>query len=396
VTGGAARRRIGVEERRARLGRRHHLAARDHLDDVARLAGDLVGLHATDPAAVYLAAAARMRTPTIGAVQDALYDRRTVVRLLGMRRTMFVLPLELVPVVYGACTAAIASRERARLVKQLHEAGIDAAAAWLKEAEAATAAVLTQRGEATASELSAAVPALRVQLRYGEGRPWEAVQGVTSRVLSQLGADGRAVRGRPRGSWTSTQYRWAPMAAWLGADVEPRPPAEARAELARRWLASFGPATVDDLRWWTGWSAADTAQALATLPVAEVDLDGGQGVLLADDLTPVRSPAPWAALLPALDPTAMGWVERDWYLGEHRSFLFDRSGNVGPTVWWSGRVVGGWAQRAGGQVVHRLLEDVGGDAATAIAVAAERLQAWLGGTRITPKFRTPLERELSA
>ena len=102
------------------------------------------------------------------------------------------------------------------------------------------------------------------------------------------------------------------------------------------------------------------------------------------------------ALLPALDPTVMGWKERAWYLGEHAPALFDRSGNAGPTVWWNGRIVGGWVQRKDGEVVFRLLEDVGAEATAAVAAEAERLAEWLGETRVLPRFRTPLERTLSA
>jgi hypothetical protein len=105
---------------------------------------------------------------------------------------------------------------------------------------------------------------------------------------------------------------------------------------------------------------------------------------------------PVAALLPALDPAPMGWQSRSWYLGPHMPQLFDRTGNIGPTVWWAGRVVGGWAQRASGEVVFRLLEDVGADAEAAVAAKAAALEAWLGSSRVTPRFRTPLERELSA
>jgi hypothetical protein len=126
-----------------------------------------------------------------------------------------------------------------------------------------------------------------------------------------------------------------------------------------------------------------------------VELDGGTGFVLAQDVEPVPLTEPWVALLPALDPTVMAWTQRGWFLGEHGPALFDRSGNAGPTVWCEGRVVGGWAQRKDGEIVFRLLEDVGADAARAAAAEAGRLASWIGSVRVTPRFRTPLERELS-
>jgi hypothetical protein len=118
--------------------------------------------------------------------------------------------------------------------------------------------------------------------------------------------------------------------------------------------------------------------------------------MLADDLEPLPSPDPWIALLPALDPTPMGFAARSWFLGEYGPILFDRSGNVGPTIWSDGRIVGGWAQRKNGEIALRLLEDMGSEARQAVDAAAEELGRWIGAVRVTPRFRTPLERELSA
>ncbi len=354
----------------------------------------LVGLHATDPATVYLSARARVPGLTVADVERALYDERALVRQLGMRRTLFVVPRTLVPMIRSACTDAIAATARRRLVREIEAGGVaDDGGAWLEAAEEATMRTLVAAGQATGAELSRAVPELQTKLTYGERRRWGGEIGVATRVLTLMSAEGRIGRGRPVGCWTSGQHRWAPSVdeGHVGLDAE-----EARALLVRRWLGAFGPATVSDVVWWTGLGQRQVQAALEAADVVEVDLAGEVGVVLSDDLGPVPGSDPWVALLPALDPTTMGWKHRAWYLGSHRPALFDGNGNAGPTVWCDGRVVGGWAQRRDGEVVHRLLVDIGSDAAATVEAEAHRLQRWLGDTRVTPRFPTPLERELKA
>ncbi len=393
---------MGTEERRARVARRHHLADGSRSDDVVEIVRDLVALHSTDPATVFLSVLARSDAADVAAVERALYDDRLVLRMLGMRRTMWVVPVELAAVVHGACTRAIEVRERKRLVQFLADGGVtDEGEAWLEEVEEATLQALAARGPAAAVEVAEDVAGLREQLHLGAGTRWEVVQGASGRVLLVLAASGRIVRARPRGTWISSQYRWTPTASWLPAAIARNltrlPAGIAQVGLVWKWLSSFGPGTVADLAWWTGLTLGEVHRAVAELPTVEVDIDGpAPGLVLADDLDPVESPVPSVTLLPALDPTVMGWKERSWYLGDHRPALFDRSGNAGPTVWWDGRIVGGWAQRKSGEVVFRLLEDVGVEVADQTGAAAARLQERIGPVRVTPRFRTPLERELSA
>ncbi|MDQ6726325.1 MAG: winged helix DNA-binding domain-containing protein [Actinomycetota bacterium] len=391
-------RRVTVDERRARLARRHHLAGAARTDDVVAIAGDMVALHGTDPSSVFLSTAARMRRPGVERLERALYDDRSLVRTLCMRRTMFVLPVSMVPVVQAACTDALVPAQRRRTLAMLEAAGVAGAARHLQEMEEAALAAIAERGEVTGAELSRIVPGLARKLAVGQGTKWEGTIGMTTRVLFLLSTEQRIVRGRPRGGWTSSQYRWSPMASWL-PDGLPRPGAEeARADLARLWLRAFGPATVADLKWWSGLTLGQVRKALAAIDVEEVDLDGASGIALAGDPDPPAPPVdePWIALLPSLDPTTMGWKERDWYLGPHGPTLFDTNGNAGPTVWSDGRIVGGWAQRRSGEVVTELLEDVGADVAGAVAAEAARLTEWLGEVRVTPRFATPLQRRLAS
>jgi Winged helix DNA-binding domain len=382
---------ITAIERRARLARRHHLAAEAPAGNAVELANRLVGLHASDPASVFLAVRARIPNFAPADLEKAMYDDGALRKHLAMRRTLFVFPTELLPVVQAACTNGVLAAERKRLVRDVEQHGIAAdGARWLAKAERATLKALAQ-GAATGAELSKAVPELQAKISIGEGRSWAADVGMTGRVLTVLAAGGRVVRGRPAGSWTSSRHRWA-----LDADgsIPVMSESDARIELVRRWLESFGPATLADLTWWTGLGVTKIRPALAALGAVEVDLEGEPGVVLPDDLDPAPPVAPWTAFLPTLDPTTMGWKRRDWYLGEHGPALFDTSGNAGPTVWWDGRVVGGWAQRPNGEVVYRLLEDVGTDAATAVEREAAHLQEWLGSTLLTPRFPSPVGRTL--
>jgi hypothetical protein len=386
---------VSAAERRRRLAVRHHLAPGARADTVAAAAVDIVGLHGTDPASVYLGAWARTRQVDKAAIERALYEERSLVRMLGMRRTVFVVPVGLVPVIQAACTDQIAERMRRQLAQAIETSGIAAdGASWLKDVGEATVHALAARGTATGAELAQDEPRLRAQIVYATDKSYGGPANVTTRLLTLLSAEGLIVRGRPRGGWTSSQVTWS------AAEDLARPPAPAaRVELARRWLSAFGPALVSDLQWWTGLTAGQVKQALAQLDVTQFDLDGSPGVMLAADvpgLDDAPTVEPWGALLPALDPTAMGWRERAWYVGVHTAALFDRSGNIGPTAWWDGRIVGGWAQRKDGEIAVRLLEDVGAEAAAAIATEAQRLREWIGpGATVTPRFRTPLERDLT-
>ena len=392
-------RTIDDAQRRARLAVRHRLAPAHRGADVATVAGEICGLHATDPATVFLAARARIAEPTVGAIERALYEERSLVRILGMRRTMFVVPVGLAAVVHASSTRAIVPAQRKLLVKHVEEAGVARdGEAWLRAAMDDTLQALKARGEGKAAELSQDVPALRSKLALAQGKPYAASPAVGPRVLFLLAAEGRIVRGRPLGTWTSTLYRWSPMGSWLDGGLSDLDTDAAAAELVRRWLAAFGPGTYADLKWWTGWPAGLLKRSLASVGPVEVALQGGvTGLVLPGDDEPVAGPTePFAALLPALDPAPMGWQARDWYLGAHRERLFDHSANIGPTVWWDGRIVGGWAQRAGGEIALGLLEDPGAGAAAAIAAEAQRVRGWIADVRVTPRFRTPLERELVA
>lgn len=396
--------RISDDQRRARLVA-HQLdlgpTGPRPVTSVEGVVDRLVALHATDAPSVYLSVLTRVPGLRIEDVQAAMYDRRSLVRVLAMRRTLFVVPRDQVPVVHAGASAAVGRRLRARLLKELAilptDPPVEDAETFLEHAEEQVHDALAQHGPLTGAQLSARAPVLRTAFLPTTTKSWDVRRSLTSPLLSLLSAEGRIVRGEPTGGWSSNRFLWRPVEDWLPGGVPALDEAEARVRLAHDWLEAFGPATVADLQWWTGWNLGQTRAALAALDVREVELDGlGAGVALrSSDLTPAPGAAAGhVALLPSLDPTAMGWKHRDWYLGPHREHLFDTAGNIGATVWWEGRIVGAWAVRPDGSPAVRLLEDVGTDGVAAVDAEARRITGLLDGGGVTASFPTPLYREL--
>ena len=356
----------------------------------------MVGLHSSDPATVYLSGRARIPGLQRDDLDDALYDRRSVVRILAMRRTMFVVPVDLAPLLHYSSTVALMAAERKRLIAMVERAGVARdGEAWVDRVSEATLSALRARGEAVATELTEDVPELgeKITFHRRDGSVLTTV-GLSTRILFLLATEGKVIRGRPKGSWVSSLYRWAPMDQWIGKPLQEMSRPEAQAELLRLWLGAFGPGTELDMKWWTGWPVTQVRAALAAIAAVEVEVESGPAFLLADDLEPV-APAPhWVALLPGLDSTAMGWKERDWYLGPHYPRLFDSNGNAGQTVWVDGRIVGGWGQRETGEIAWELLEDIDPEVADEIGRQAEDLRLWIGDRVVIPRFRSPSDHEL--
>ena len=388
-------------ERRHRLARRHALAPAHRAASPEAATRAMTVLHATEAPSVYLSLWARVDGVSVADVDRALYEDRTLVKQLAMRRTMFVFPRDLLPAAWGSASARVATALRARLVKEVEAAGIAPdGGAWLAAAETAVLARLADGSELSAAELRAAVPELEGRLDIGRGA-YAANVSVAPRVLTQLGVEGHLVRGRNDGHWRTARPRWTSMSSWLGSSPDEGPPAlparEGYAELVGRWLRTFGPGTEADLVWWLGSTKTAVRAALADLGAVEVALaDGRAAYLLRDDLDEEPALEPWAALLPVLDPTVMGWKERGFYLGPHGPGLFDTNGNAGTTAWWDGRIVGCWVQDPDGVVVLNLLEDVGADARAALDVEAERLTGWLEGHRVSTVYPSVAMRQALA
>ena len=155
-----------------------------------------------------------------------------------MRRTLWVVPRELLPVVLAAATRTVAARERRRLEGFIRDSGISARpATWLARAEREALAAVEARGEAFTSDITRSVPLLATKLRFGAGRWVTTPERVGARPAPAR--DGREAGARPAAG--HVEQRPVPLGADGGLAGRPGRGARpgggaggARAALARR------------------------------------------------------------------------------------------------------------------------------------------------------------------
>jgi hypothetical protein len=343
-----------------------------------------VTLHSSDPVTVFLSAMARMVHPSIEAVEQALYTDRSLIRHHGMRRTLWVATPPVVRLMHAAATRDLLATERRRTCQLLARSGVEDPEKWLANAEEQVLADLREHGPSTAREIGQRAVALRQQLHLAPGKAYAAVQSAHTRVLYILGIGGHMLRTRPS-NWINGAYRYAAAESWLPGGLGDLDPRQAAAELAGRWLQRFGPATSADLQWWMGWTMSKTKQALTDCGAVHTELEVGPGWLAVDD-PPLGPVEPWVAVLPGLDPTIMGWKQRDWYLPSTSAEVFDSAGNGGPSLWVDGRVIGAWAQTKDGTIHTHYFERVAAARRREIDQRIDELKSWIGNTRFTVRF----------
>ncbi len=149
-----------IAERRNRLARRHFLSGNCSPPITGVIAG-LVGLHATDPATPYLSLWARSPGFAAADLELELYQRRSAVRHLAMRRTLWLVVSDDLSMVQSASSDRVADNERRRLATDVHKAGVAADGdRWLDRACSAVLRHLRKSGPASSTDLRAALPEL--------------------------------------------------------------------------------------------------------------------------------------------------------------------------------------------------------------------------------------------
>ena len=207
------------------------------------MAAELVGYHATDPTSVYIGAFARVKGVTAADIAGVLYDDRSLIKVVGMRRTMFATTAEIAGVINSAVTRKIAAAERKRLLQWLAETDVapDVTSGSTRSRHRrwrrSTSSAPRRRPSLPGASPVCASRSRSVPANMGrQGRRFDA-NAVPALV------EARIIRGRPRGTWVSSMYEWVPMERWVPGGLAEPPNARLRLSSSRRWLRAFGPGT---------------------------------------------------------------------------------------------------------------------------------------------------------
>jgi uncharacterized protein (DUF2267 family) len=312
------------------------------------------GVYGTAPTC-YLACAARLTGFRVEHLDAELYEHRSLVRLRCMRGSAYVEPAGALPAIFAA------TRDDRALARVVKAAGIEEAE-YERLARAVEAALRDHERPATVAEIRELLGA-------------EAPKAL-SHVVGLMGRQGRLARATVRGGWKSDVYAYALWEDWVGEPLSEADPVDARAQLARRYLAAYGPATADDLRWWAGWKAGETKAALAALgdELATVDLEGTEALVLATETDALADADPDAGrgtrLLPVWDSWFMGYRDRARQVSrEDYPNVYDKAGNATSVVTVDGVAAGVWE-----------LAEADADAvAVRVALFADASEAWWSG-----------------
>lgn len=342
---------------RLRLANQH--VARPVFDDPTDVVRSLGAVQAQDYLGALWAVGLRTRKATEVSVEDAM-ARRGIVRTWPMRGTLHFVAAEdarwMLRLLTPRVIASVAGRHR-----QLELDG----AVFRRAARAAEQALVGGKQ-------------LRRDALYAvwnsAGIATDGSRGL--HVLGYLAHTGLLCFGPRTGKQHTITLleEWVPTARTLERD-------EALGELARRYFASHGPATIHDFAWWSGLTVTDARAGLDQVKshfVREV-LDGRD--YWAPSGSSGRVSAGTAYLLPAWDEFTVAYRHRGDILdAAHARHVNAGGGILKPVMVIGGRVVGTWQRTLGkdGVVVRpRWFARRGAADTRGVAAAARRYGRFL-------------------
>ena len=308
--------------------RAQHLRTPLPADAFHQMVGDICGLHAQVMSSSELSAAVRLDGLARGTVATALWQDRTLVKTWAQRGTLHLLRADELPLYVGA----------------LSNRRFDEDKPWLKYhglVASDVPALVDAVGRAldgrqlTREELGREVVRL-----LGDSKFEELLATGWGAVLKPVAFQGQLCFGPSDGN----RVTFVRPDQWIGS-FEPADPLESLQEVARRFLAAYGPARVEEFARWWGVAPKVVRPVLRTEHgFHEVEVDGRKAWTVWEDGSEVAGDDPVVRLLPLFDPYTVS-VRRNGerpLSGPDKDLVYRQAGWISPVLLVDGELAGVW------------------------------------------------------
>jgi hypothetical protein len=353
---------------------KQHLTQDAKIDDVVQIAKDTAGLHATCPTTPYLSLLSRSINFKREYLDEELYVKRTLGKVRSARKTVYVLPKEIIPVAF----AAIRGMLEDRFERYMKYQGFTR-----KEYENTAKSILGILQDN-------GMPTTDIKKALG-------IKENVSAIVNVMCDQGLLIRGEAKGGWNSNTHTYYVFQEYLpDVDLNQVDELTAKELLIKKYITAFAPVTVNDASWWTGFTRGEVSKIVETFPedITHIEISNlkGRYFLLSSDYELLKSQQlpdkPMVNFLPALDSYLMGYKERGRYLcPEQVDFVFDGSGNVTSTILINGRIAGIWdfAEEKGPIVKLFFFADIEDDMLNEIYAEASRIGKFIADKKVDIK-----------
>jgi hypothetical protein len=309
----------------------------DSANDPAEIARSIAGAQAQDVYAGPQTFRSRSRSLTAADIKRARVEERSLLRTWVMRTTIHLIPTDDAGWWLPLFEPGIERWSRRRLSQLGMPAGQE------DRSLALVARMLEDEGPLTRSEIAERLVSSGIELNAQ----------TRLHVMGLAVTSGVACLGPDRGAQTCLVLR----RDWLG-EPPPFDRDQSLAELARRYLRAFAPATERDFAYWSGLPLRDVRAGLKTISGEIEEVRVGEEVMIASrGSSPRLPPTGQVRMLGNFDTYLLGWKDRKFSVsGEHALHVKEGGGGwIRPVILEDGIVVGGWrSRRQGGGLVMEL------------------------------------------
>ena len=303
--------------------KKQHLTSK--FDNILKCVEDIAGLNSIEATTPYLSLFNRIKDFKKTMLNEEMYKKKRLYRLRLMRCTLFISTRNFLPIAYSATIERTQKRLAGfRKYYSLSE----------KEFKELKNEIITLlgKGEKTAVEI-------RKELRKNIN---------ISLILRVLMEDVPLLRGKPLGPWKGEQFRYSllPKNIELRMDKE-----KAKILLIEKFLEAFGPATLKDLSWWSGFSKKESKKILENIKTIDI----GEGLLLlkkeAKGFKTFKVGEESLLLLSAFDQYIITYkysicprIVKEEFLNK----IYNKYGELYNPIIRNGRIIGRWFEKEGG------------------------------------------------